>query len=118
MYIFSVGLLAMRYATPWIAHMLHFSCLAGLASVFDIGFSNWSMLYITIELYTMSKSTAVIFILVFGIIFHLQEPVSYSIYIFSLSWLLPSNLVRPPVLHVHVDKGGGILALELASSDT
>ncbi|KAJ8041937.1 Solute carrier family 35 member C2 [Holothuria leucospilota] len=46
----------------------------GLASAFDIGFSNWSMLFITVQLYTMSKSTAVIFILVFGIIFHLQEP--------------------------------------------
>ncbi|XP_071812955.1 solute carrier family 35 member C2-like isoform X5 [Apostichopus japonicus] len=58
----------------------------GLASVFDIGFSNWSMLYITIELYTMSKSTAVIFILVFGIIFHLQEPhLSQVVVIFLIS---------------------------------
>ncbi|XP_002735463.1 solute carrier family 35 member C2-like [Saccoglossus kowalevskii] len=45
----------------------------GLASSLDIGLSNWSFLFITVSLYTMSKSSAIIFILVFAIIFKLEE---------------------------------------------
>ncbi|KAK6174397.1 hypothetical protein SNE40_017683 [Patella caerulea] len=45
----------------------------GLTSVLDIGFSNWSFEFITVSLYTMCKSTAVIFILIFSIIFRLEK---------------------------------------------
>ncbi|XP_077982646.1 solute carrier family 35 member C2-like isoform X1 [Glandiceps talaboti] len=45
----------------------------GLATSLDIGLSNWSFLYITVSLYTMSKSSAVVFILIFAIIFKLEK---------------------------------------------
>jgi solute carrier family 35 protein C2 len=43
-------------------------------SALDIGLSNWSLVFITISLYTMSKSTALIFILAFAILFRLERP--------------------------------------------
>uniref|UniRef100_A0A3Q3X6C0 Solute carrier family 35 member C2 n=1 Tax=Mola mola TaxID=94237 RepID=A0A3Q3X6C0_MOLML len=45
-----------------------------LASALDIGLSNWSFLFITISLYTMTKTTAVLFILFFSLVFKLEEP--------------------------------------------
>uniref|UniRef100_A0A665VWC2 Sugar phosphate transporter domain-containing protein n=1 Tax=Echeneis naucrates TaxID=173247 RepID=A0A665VWC2_ECHNA len=47
-----------------------------LATALDIGLSNWSFLFITISLYTMTKSSAVVFILFFSLVFKLEEPVS------------------------------------------
>ncbi|KAI2798842.1 hypothetical protein BLOT_010823, partial [Blomia tropicalis] len=46
----------------------------GVASALDIGFSNWSFEFITISLYTMTKSTCIIFILLFAIYFELEKP--------------------------------------------
>lgn len=48
--------------------------LMGILSSLDIGLSNWSLVFITVSLYTMSKSTALIFILIFAIIFKLEQP--------------------------------------------
>ncbi|CAL9703693.1 unnamed protein product [Knipowitschia caucasica] len=45
-----------------------------VATALDIGLSNWSFLFITISLYTMTKSSAVLFILFFSLIFRLEEP--------------------------------------------
>jgi solute carrier family 35 protein C2 len=45
----------------------------GIASAADIGFSNWSLQYITVTLYTMSKSTVILFILFFALIFKLEK---------------------------------------------
>ncbi|KAK3610411.1 hypothetical protein CHS0354_008701 [Potamilus streckersoni] len=45
----------------------------GFASAFDIGLSNWSFEFITVSLYTMSKSTAVIFILLFALILKIEK---------------------------------------------
>ncbi|KAA3679071.1 solute carrier family 35, member C2 [Paragonimus westermani] len=45
----------------------------GTTSALDIGFSNWSFEFITISLYTMTKSTSVIFILMFSILFRLER---------------------------------------------
>ncbi|XP_061758723.1 solute carrier family 35 member C2 isoform X1 [Nerophis ophidion] len=45
-----------------------------LATTLDIGLSNWSFLFITISLYTMTKSSAVLFILFFSLLFKLEEP--------------------------------------------
>ncbi|ESO86518.1 hypothetical protein LOTGIDRAFT_220559 [Lottia gigantea] len=45
----------------------------GIASVLDIGFSNWSFEFVTVSLYTMCKSTAIIFILFFSILFKLEK---------------------------------------------
>lgn len=47
-----------------------------LATALDVGLSNWSFLYITVSLYTMTKSSAVLFILIFSLIFKLEELVS------------------------------------------
>ncbi|KAK3086671.1 hypothetical protein FSP39_021710 [Pinctada imbricata] len=46
----------------------------GFASIFDIALSNWSFEFITVSLYTMTKSTAVIFILGFSLLFRLERP--------------------------------------------
>jgi len=46
--------------------------IAGFASALDIGLSNWSFKFITISLYTMSKSTCIIFILIFSIFLGLE----------------------------------------------
>ncbi|KAJ0036439.1 hypothetical protein NQD34_005116 [Periophthalmus magnuspinnatus] len=45
-----------------------------VATALDIGLSNWSFLFITISLYTMTKSSAVLFILLFSLLFKLEEP--------------------------------------------
>jgi hypothetical protein len=50
----------------------------GIASALDIGFSNWSFEFITISLYTMTKSTCIIFILMFAILFDLEKKVLNS----------------------------------------
>ncbi|RNA07899.1 solute carrier family 35 member C2 [Brachionus plicatilis] len=44
-----------------------------IASAADIGLSNWSLQFITITLYTMSKSTVILFILFFSILFQLEK---------------------------------------------
>uniref|UniRef100_A0A0K8TQP9 Putative solute carrier family 35 member c2 n=1 Tax=Tabanus bromius TaxID=304241 RepID=A0A0K8TQP9_TABBR len=45
----------------------------GLASGIDIGFSNWGLELVQISLYTMTKSTTIIFILFFAIILGLEK---------------------------------------------
>lgn len=44
-----------------------------IASALDIGLSNWSFMFITVSLYTMSKSSSIIFILFFSIILKLEK---------------------------------------------
>lgn len=50
----------------------------------DIGLSNWSFLFITISLYTMTKSTAVLFILFFSLVFKLEEPSPFLVLVVLL----------------------------------
>ncbi|XP_064096958.1 solute carrier family 35 member C2-like isoform X1 [Macrobrachium nipponense] len=45
----------------------------GAAAGIDIGLSQWSLEFVTVALYTMSKSTALLFILIFAIAFKLEE---------------------------------------------
>ncbi|XP_018332587.1 solute carrier family 35 member C2 isoform X2 [Agrilus planipennis] len=45
----------------------------GLFSGIDIGFSNWGLELVTVSLYTMTKSTVIIFILLFAILFKLEK---------------------------------------------
>lgn len=45
----------------------------GLASGLDIAFSNWGIELITVSLYTMTKSSTIVFILIFALIFKLEE---------------------------------------------
>jgi hypothetical protein len=51
-----------------------------IASVIDIGLSNWSLQYITVTLYTMSKSTVILFILIFSLVFKLEKWVGIIFY--------------------------------------
>ncbi|NXD67417.1 S35C2 protein, partial [Eolophus roseicapillus] len=44
-----------------------------LSTSLDIGLSNWSFLYVTVSLYTMTKSSAILFILFFSLLFKLEE---------------------------------------------
>ncbi|XP_035739298.1 solute carrier family 35 member C2-like isoform X1 [Vespa mandarinia] len=45
----------------------------GIASGFDVALSNWSIALITISLYTMTKSSTIVFILGFSLIFKLEK---------------------------------------------
>ncbi|XP_055607366.1 solute carrier family 35 member C2 [Uranotaenia lowii] len=45
----------------------------GLASGMDIGFSNWGLELVQISLYTMTKSTTIVFILIFAILLKLEK---------------------------------------------
>ncbi|KPM09781.1 Triose-phosphate Transporter-like protein [Sarcoptes scabiei] len=58
--------------------------LPGIASSLDIGFSNWSFEFITISLYTMTKSTCIIFILAFALLFDLEKKRLSLIFVVSL----------------------------------
>ncbi|KAG9332479.1 hypothetical protein JZ751_014577 [Albula glossodonta] len=62
-----------RVLLSWKTYMIKVAPTA-LATALDIGLSNWSFLFITISLYTMTKSTAVLFILFFSLVFKLEEP--------------------------------------------
>lgn len=48
----------------------------GIASGIDIGFSNWGLLLVPISLYTMTKSSTIVFILIFAILLGLERKVS------------------------------------------
>ncbi|XP_062606768.1 solute carrier family 35 member C2-like, partial [Saccostrea cucullata] len=62
-----------RVLLPW-GENLKKVAPTGIASIMDIALSNWSFEFITISLYTMTKSTAVIFILGFSLLFRLEKP--------------------------------------------
>ncbi|XP_056305838.1 solute carrier family 35 member C2 [Danio aesculapii] len=72
-----------RVTLPW---KVYFSKVAptALATALDIGLSNWSFLFITISLYTMTKSSAVLFILFFSLLFKLEEPNPFLILVVVL----------------------------------
>ncbi|XP_039419244.1 solute carrier family 35 member C2 isoform X4 [Corvus cornix cornix] len=61
-----------RAALSW-ADCLRRAAPAALSTSLDIGLSNWSFLYITVSLYTMTKSSAILFILLFSLLFKLEE---------------------------------------------
>ncbi|XP_074744271.1 solute carrier family 35 member C2 isoform X4 [Strix uralensis] len=61
-----------RTALPW-ADCLRRAAPAALSTSLDIGLSNWSFLYVTVSLYTMTKSSAILFILLFSLLFKLEE---------------------------------------------
>nr|XP_060639486.1 solute carrier family 35 member C2-like [Anolis sagrei ordinatus] len=65
---------APRPLLPWDAYLRQVGP-AALSTALDVGLSNWSFLYITVSLYTMTKSSAVLFILFFSLVFRLEEPV-------------------------------------------
>nr|XP_022345028.1 solute carrier family 35 member C2-like [Crassostrea virginica] len=62
-----------RVLLPWGENLKRIAP-TGIASILDIALSNWSFEFITVSLYTMTKSTAVIFILGFSLLFRLEKP--------------------------------------------
>ncbi|KAH8415532.1 hypothetical protein KR222_002463 [Zaprionus bogoriensis] len=52
----------------------------GIASGIDIGFSNWGLLLVPISLYTMTKSSTIVFILLFAILLGLERK-SWSLFL-------------------------------------
>jgi len=66
-----------RVVLPWKLYILKIFP-PGLFSALDIGLSNWSFEFITVSLYTMTKSTVVVFILGFSILLKLEKP-KYSL---------------------------------------
>ena len=54
-------------------HKLILNFQTGLISALDIGLSNWSLVFITVPLYTMVKSTSILFILFFALILKLEK---------------------------------------------
>lgn len=62
-----------RVVLPWNENLKRIAP-TGIASIMDIALSNWSFEFITVSLYTMTKSTAVIFILGFSLLFRLEKP--------------------------------------------
>lgn len=61
-----------RVMLPWSVFFKRIAP-AGITSALDIGLSNWSFEFITVSLYTMSKSSAVIFILMFALLMRLEK---------------------------------------------
>ncbi|XP_078367610.1 solute carrier family 35 member C2-like [Oculina patagonica] len=61
-----------RIILPWSVYMKRVLPTA-IACALDIGFSNWSLMFITVSLYTMTKSTSIIFILMFALVFRLEQ---------------------------------------------
>ncbi|XP_060079483.1 solute carrier family 35 member C2-like [Ylistrum balloti] len=61
-----------RVTLSWRPYLLQIAP-TGMASGLDIGLSNWSFEFITVSLYTMTKSSAVIFILAFSILFRIEK---------------------------------------------
>ena len=45
----------------------------GVASSWDIGLSQWSLKFVTVALYTMTKTTSILFIMILGIAFKLER---------------------------------------------
>lgn len=61
-----------RIILPWSVYMKRVLPTA-MACALDIGCSNWSLMFITVSLYTMTKSTSIVFILMFALVFGLEQ---------------------------------------------
>ncbi|VDM27540.1 unnamed protein product [Toxocara canis] len=57
---------ALRDQLRWLAPI-------GVCASFDIGLSNWALKYVTVSLYTMAKSTSILFIVAFALFLRLER---------------------------------------------
>uniref|UniRef100_A0A8D8QGP6 Solute carrier family 35 member C2 n=1 Tax=Cacopsylla melanoneura TaxID=428564 RepID=A0A8D8QGP6_9HEMI len=78
-----------RVLLCWHNH-LHKIAPTGIASGLDIGFSQWGLQLIAVSLYTMTKSTSVIFILIFSLVFQLEKK---SWFVFLVVLMISGGLV-------------------------
>ena len=75
-----------RIVLPWSIYLRRVLLVAA-TSALDIGLSQWSLKYITVALYTMTKTTSILFILGFGLTLGLEK----KVYIYSCSILNDNN---------------------------
>ena len=61
-----------RTVLPWSVYLTKVAPV-GAASAWDIGLSQWSLEYVTVALYTMTKTTSILFIMILGIFFKLER---------------------------------------------
>uniref|UniRef100_A0A1B6DWT4 Sugar phosphate transporter domain-containing protein n=2 Tax=Clastoptera arizonana TaxID=38151 RepID=A0A1B6DWT4_9HEMI len=61
-----------RITLDWTDHLFRLAPI-GIASGLDIGLSNWGIERIPVTLYTMTKSTTIVFILGFALLFKLEK---------------------------------------------
>ncbi|KAJ1524880.1 hypothetical protein ONE63_009745 [Megalurothrips usitatus] len=61
-----------RSQTPWKKYVSKLAPI-GISSGLDVGLSNWGLELIQVSLYTMTKSTTIVFILMFSLIFKLEK---------------------------------------------
>eukprot|EP00096_Caligus_rogercresseyi_P009267 TRINITY_DN3112_c0_g1_i1.p1 TRINITY_DN3112_c0_g1~~TRINITY_DN3112_c0_g1_i1.p1 ORF type:complete len:440 (+),score=121.81 TRINITY_DN3112_c0_g1_i1:150-1469(+) len=59
-------------ALDWRTYLEQLSII-GITSALDIGLSNWAIEFVTISLYTITKTTSIPFILLFALIFKLEK---------------------------------------------
>uniref|UniRef100_A0A0K0G2N9 Solute carrier family 35 member C2 (inferred by orthology to a human protein) n=1 Tax=Strongyloides venezuelensis TaxID=75913 RepID=A0A0K0G2N9_STRVS len=56
-----------------IKDQLYYLLPIGVCASFDIGLSNWALEYVTVSLYTMAKSSSILFIFLFSILLNLER---------------------------------------------
>lgn len=66
-----------RVVLPWKLYLQRVLLVAA-TSAMDIGLSQWSLKYVTVALYTMTKTTSILFILGFGLALRLEKKVKYT----------------------------------------
>ena len=59
----------------WKEYIMSRVALVAVVSGLDIGLSQWSLEYVTLSLYTMTKTTSTPFILFFGLVLKLERKV-------------------------------------------
>ncbi|KAG5332164.1 S35C2 protein, partial [Acromyrmex heyeri] len=84
-----------RINLPW-QNIIYSIMVPGIASGVDIGLSNWALSLISISLVTMTKSTTIIFILGFSLLFKLEkkddEIINILSHVMSLIPVIPATL--------------------------
>ena len=85
-----------RVVLPWNLYLQRVLLVAA-TSALDIGLSQWSLKYITVALYTMTKTTSILFILGFGLSLGLEKKVKYNVQCISPAL---QNIGAPPVFCV------------------
>ena len=75
-----------RVTLTWSQYLSRVAVVA-VVSGLDIGLSQWSLEYVTLSLYTMTKTTSTPFILFFGLLLKLEKKVRKILV--KLKWTLP-----------------------------
>lgn len=79
--------------------------LVSMASAMDIGLSQWSLKFITVALYTMAKSTCILFVLFLGLIFKLEKKVSVILMFRIFEYQFLTELIAIPKITLFLTAG-------------